>query len=142
VPYLTALVGGSFARGAVPSGEVNGSETVHTADEQAWDRSDLQQEIEIENVEDHRADGPRATIEIVIRHPDLSEGVSIGPWDLSGPLGRILEACQEGIPPLLRAVEARVPEERRATLPPVVFWDSVLGERVVVARVVSGGGKQ
>ena len=112
---------------------------MHTPEEQAWERSDLQQEIEIENVEDHRTDRQRSTIEVLIRHPDLSEGISIGPWYLSGALERILEALQTNLPNLLIAMEAGIPEERRTPLSPTLFWRSVHSAGVVVEVVVSDG---
>ena len=109
---------------------------MHTPDDDTRERDDLFLEITVENVEDNRNRGPRGTIEIVIRHTDVSETISLGPWNLRGSLGRILEACEQNLPEFLCDMEARVPASRRATLPPVGFWGAVHGEGMVVPCVV------
>lgn len=109
---------------------------MHTTDEQAWDRSDLQQEVEVENVEDHRADRPRATIDLVIRHPDVSETISLGPWELSVSLGLILQTLETSLPDLLCDLEAGVPKTRRATLSRADIWRPVPREGMVIEVLV------
>jgi len=110
---------------------------VHTPEEQAWDRSDLQQEVEVENVEAHRANRPRGTISISLCHPDISSVVSLGPWELPGSPSDILEAVETHLPDLLRNMEARIPEERRTAFPPVDFWSAILGAGMAVEILVS-----
>lgn len=109
---------------------------MHTPDEQAWNRSDIQQEVEVENVADYRSDRPRATIELVIRHVDVSEPISLGPWNVSGSLGSVLQTCETYLPAFLSDMEVRVPEARRATLPPNDLWRAVFSEGVAIEVVV------
>lgn len=110
---------------------------MHYPEEQAWDRDDLLEEITFQNVEDHRTGRPRATLSLVIRHPDLSAPVSIGPYDLPKGLGHILQAIEENFPRFLRAMEARVPDSRSAPLSPTDFWSSLFSEVMVVEVMVS-----
>lgn len=110
---------------------------MHTTDEQAWDRDDLFEEITIANVEDHRADRPGAIVELFIRHPNLSERVSVGTIGVSISLDSIVETMQAIIPDIFRALEIRVPEAGRSPLPPALFWRSLHSAGVVVEIVVS-----
>jgi hypothetical protein len=135
-PYSAALLGGVFASWSVFGRQEYGSTTVHTPEEQPRDGGDLQQEVQVENVEDHRADRPRATITIVIRHIDISGTISIGPWNLSGSLGRVLQALEANLPELLRTLEAGVPEERRAPLSRASVWHPIYRQRMALSRVV------
>lgn len=115
---------------------------MHTPEDHARECDDLFYEITVENVEDNRANRPRATCMLVIRHPDISEAVSIGPWHISGSLERILQACEENLPEFLFNMEARVPEERCAALPLVGLWRTLFGEGMAVARVVRDSAHQ
>jgi len=113
---------------------------MHTPDEQAWLRSDLQQEVEIENVEDYRADRQRGTFALVIRHPDVSSTFSVGPFDIPGSPDSILQAIIKALPELLRYLEIGIPDARRATLSSPGFWDAVYSEELVVAHMVRDRG--
>lgn len=110
---------------------------MHTPEEQAWDRDDLFEEVQVANVEDHRADRRRPTIEVLIRHPDLSQPIPVGPWYLSGSLERVIEACETHLPEFLCAMEARVPETRSAAFSPALFWRAIHSAGLVVEVVVS-----
>ena len=113
---------------------------MHTPEEQAWDRSDLQQEIEVENVADYRAARPRGSFCIVIRHPDVSSSFSIGPFDVPGSSGSILEAIVAAIPELLRHLEVGIPEAGSAALSSNDFWRAVFGEELVESHLVRDRG--
>jgi hypothetical protein len=109
---------------------------MHTPEEQPWDGGDLLFEVQVENVEGVREDRPQPTIEIVIRHPDLSRPISIGAWEVQGSLGSILEALEAHTAEFLCNMEARVPEERRAALSSDDLWLPVHLERVDIAYLV------
>ena len=109
---------------------------MHTPEEQAWFSSDLQQEIEVENVTDHRANRPRGSFCIVIRHPDVSSSFSVGPFDVPGAPVGILQAIIEAIPELLRHLEVGIPDPRSASLSSNGFWDSVFREELVESHMV------
>lgn len=109
---------------------------MHTPDEQAWDGGDLQYEIQVENVAEVRPNRPRCTIEVVVRHADVSEPISVGPWNVHGSLGGVLQAIETYLPEFLRDMEAGIPEARSTPLSLDDFWSAVFGEDVVIARVV------
>jgi hypothetical protein len=109
---------------------------VHTPEDDTRERDDLFFEITVENVEDNRNRRPWGTIEVVIRHSHLSEYISIGPWNLSGSLGGVLEAVEAHLPVLLRCLEAGVPEARSATLSPPGDGRPIHRERVAKPNVV------
>jgi hypothetical protein len=113
---------------------------MHTADEQAWDRSDLYYEVEGAHVEEDSADRPRATFALVIRHPDVSSTFSIGPFYVPGTPGSVLQAIAEAIPELLRHLEIGIPDARSAALSSPDFWDSVYREDIVIAHLVRDRG--
>jgi hypothetical protein len=112
---------------------------MHTPEEQSWDRSDLLEEVTVQNVADYRAMRQPSTLTVIIRHPHLSEAISLGPWDLHARLGHVLKTLEEDLPPLLRALEARVPTARRAPLSPVGDGSAVPCTCMVEPCVVCGG---
>lgn len=89
---------------------------MHTTEEQAWDRSDLFEEITVANTEDFRNDRLGCSITVTVRHPDLPEGVSAGTVYLPITLPGILKATQAAVSAIIGSVEAGVSEERRAAL--------------------------
>ena len=109
---------------------------MHTPEEQAWDRDDLFQEVQVENVEDHRADRPRGTVTITLCHTDLSTALQFGPWVLHARPLDILQKIEKSLPAFLRDMEAGVPEERRSALPSNGFWSSLSREGMVVEVLV------
>lgn len=115
---------------------------MYDAGEQAFDRDDLFEEVTIANVADFRPVRQGCAIEVVIRHPDLSEGISIGTVYVAGTLGCVLEAVAQGVSAIIRSMEAGVPEARGATLPLADFWDTVSGPRVAKPGVVPSGEKR
>lgn len=90
---------------------------MHTTEEQSWERSDLFEEITIENVEDLRAGGQECTIEIIIRHPHLSEGISSGSVYIQASLPSVLEAIATCLSTVVGDMEARIPETWRRPFP-------------------------
>lgn len=110
--------------------------------EQARDGGDLQHEVQVENVEDHRADRHFGLISISVSHTDLSSVISIGPWEIPGSPERILQALEKNVPTLLRAMEARVPEARRAALSPDDFWRSLFESGLVIEVLVPDRGER
>lgn len=104
--------------------------------------SDLLTEVTFENVADHRAVRQVCTIELVVRHPDVSTDIPIGPWEVKGPLHRVLQKIETGLPQLLRSMEARVPKERGATLALTRDGIAVLGAQVALKGLVRGGQKR
>ncbi len=111
---------------------------MHTAEEQKVDRDDLLEEIEGENDAPMRKGRPRFTLEIVIRHPDIPEGISIGPWDLHAPLWLILQAIASHVPAFLRHMEARIPDARRGALSPHCSWCALSRAAVAKSCLVCG----
>lgn len=109
---------------------------MHSPEEWSWGRSDLQQEIEIENVADYRTNRPRGTFCIIIRHPDVSSSFSIGPFDIPGSPPGILEAIGQALPELLRHLEIGIPEAGRATLSSPDFWSAVYSQELVESSLV------
>lgn len=115
---------------------------MHNPEEQARDGGDLQQEVEVENVTPSGANRPRGIISVTVSHPDLSSILSIGPWQIPGSPDSILEALETHLPEFLCDMEARIPEARRASLPPTDFWGALYSEGMVVEILVPGSGER
>jgi len=113
---------------------------MHHPEEQAWDRSDLLEEITVANTEDFRNDRFRCSITVTVRHPDLPEGISSGTVYLPCTLPGILQATKAAISAIVSSVEAGVSEERSAALSPCRTRRSVYCEDVAVAGLVRGRG--
>jgi len=109
---------------------------VHTPEEQAWDRSDLFEEITIANTEDLRNVGWDSSITITVRHPHLPKGVSSGTVYLPRTLPGILEATKAAVSAIVRSVEAGISDEGSAALSPGGARRPIHSKRVAVPRVV------
>jgi len=109
---------------------------VHHPEEQAWERSDLYEEITVANTEDLRNVGWDSSITITVRHPDLPEGVSSGTVYLSRTLPGILQATKAAISAIVGSVEAGISEAGSAALSPRGARRSVHSARMAVPRVV------
>lgn len=112
---------------------------MHTPEEQAWERSDLLEEVEVANVTDLRAMRRNCSIAITIRHPDVPEGVSIGTVYLEATPGRLLEALETHLPAFIRNLEARISVSRRSTLSPDSVWRAVYGADMAFEGLVRSG---
>ena len=110
---------------------------MHTADEQAWERSDLLEEITIANVEDLRNDGLESSITITIRHPDLPEGISAGRVYLPVSLAELLQAAGSAVSACKRSVEVGIPKAGSPTFPSVGLRRSLHSASMVV-EIVGG----
>lgn len=109
---------------------------MHTPEEQAWDRSDLFEEITIANAEDFRNDRLHSSITITVRHPDLPEGISSGTVYVPRSLPGVLEATKAAVSAIIRHMEARVPETGGSALASRRIWDPFSGATVAQSRVV------
>jgi len=125
-----------LAAWSIPGSEIDGYTAMRENGEQAWDGGDLQQEVQVENVEDHRADRHHGSIIISLHHTDVSSFVSLGPWNVSSTPEQLFEACEKNLPAFLRAMEARIPEARRSSFSSDDFWSAVLGEGLAIEVVV------
>jgi len=114
---------------------------VHTPDEQAWDRSDLQQEVEVENVADYRYLRHELALTISLCHPDISDAIPIGTIYLRGTLGQLRKALAEDVSRLLSDLEVGVSKARRASLSFTGDGCPVYRSRMVVPRVVRNSRK-
>jgi hypothetical protein len=107
--------------------------------EQAWERSDLLEEITVANVEDLRPNRSLGVIQITIHHPDLSEGVSIGRVYVQGTSAQLLEASAAVISAFLGCLEVGIPEAGRTPLSSADLRSTIHRALVVVARLVRRG---
>jgi hypothetical protein len=110
---------------------------MHTAEEQAWGSNDLLEEVTVANVADLRTVRRQCAVSIVVRHPDIPEGVSFGTYYVEGPLRRVLETLATSVPELFSSLEAGVPETRRAALPLDSFRRAIFGAPMGGESVVS-----
>lgn len=109
---------------------------MHNAQEQAWDRSDLFEEITVANTADLRNDRWQSSITVTVRHPDLPSGVSAGTVYLPITLPGILQATKAAVSAIVGSVETGISEEGRASLSPSGTGRAVHSEDVAVPRVV------
>jgi len=109
---------------------------MHNPEEQAWDRSDLFEEVTVANTQDFRNDRLGSSITVTVRHPHLPEGVSSGTVYLPCTLPGILKATKAAVSAILRSVEAGISEEGSASLSPRRDGRSVYCEDVAVSRMV------
>lgn len=115
---------------------------MHTADEQAWERDDLFQEVQVENVEANRAMRYSATITLSICHPDISEDISLGTLYVRGTPRQLRKAFAEEVSTILGALEAGISEANGATLPSARARRAIHRAPVARAGVVRGRGKR
>jgi hypothetical protein len=109
---------------------------VHNPEEQARYGDDVLEEITIANVEDFRNDRLERSIQFVIRHPDLPEGISAGCVYLPVSLPRILQASAAAISACVGSLETGVSEAGGAALPSNGVRRSVHSAGMVVAGLV------
>lgn len=115
---------------------------MHHPEEQAWERSDLLEEVTIANTEDLRDDKWGRSITITVRHPDLPKGVSAGTVYLPRTLSGILEATKAAVSAIVGSVETGVSETGSAALPPCCFGCTVHRATVALSRVGGDSGQR
>jgi hypothetical protein len=115
---------------------------VHTPDEQAWDRDDLQQEIAEQNAPSVRAMRYSCAITIAICHPDISEDIPLGTVYVRGTPQQLRETFAEDVSEILRDLEIGISETWGTPLSFSRAGRAFYRSRLAIPRVVRHSRKR
>lgn len=115
---------------------------MHSADEQAWDYSDLFKAIAREIDAADEQGRPIGVVKVSFCDVDIPAIVSNGAVYISLPLPFLFEAIASRVPERFRDMEVRVSIEGSAALPPDSPGGAFHREDVVIEGVVRSGGKR